>query len=70
MTCATSAQRLIPAAKLGRLRLEPPAEFNKITSRARRGAPACGLANVDVREGEATALPIDAESVDSFVTSA
>jgi SAM-dependent methyltransferase len=32
--------------------------------RARRGATACGLAHVEVREGEATALPIDAESVD------
>src|ERR1700736_1480907 len=32
--------------------------------RARRGATACGLAHVDVREGEATALPIDTESVD------
>ena len=32
--------------------------------RARRGATACGLAHVDVREGEATVLPIDTESVD------
>jgi arsenite methyltransferase len=32
--------------------------------RARRGATACGLLHVEVREGEATALPIDAESVD------
>ena len=32
--------------------------------RARRGATACGLAHVEVREGEATALPIEAESVD------
>jgi arsenite methyltransferase len=32
--------------------------------RARRGAAACGLVQVDVREGEATALPIKAESVD------
>src|SRR5207245_5301116 len=32
--------------------------------RARRGAAACGLVQVEVREGEATALPIDAESVD------
>jgi len=32
--------------------------------RARRGAAACGLVHVEVREGEATALPIDAESVD------
>src|SRR5712691_10783198 len=32
--------------------------------RARRGATACGLAHVEVREGEATALPIDPESVD------
>ena len=32
--------------------------------RARRGAAACGLTNVDVRDGEATSLPIDSESVD------
>src|ERR1700737_1712606 len=29
--------------------------------RARRGATACGLAHAEVREGEATALPIEAE---------
>src|SRR6185436_16745631 len=29
--------------------------------RARRGADACGLAQVEVREGEATALPLEAE---------
>ena len=32
--------------------------------RARRGAAACGLSHVEVREGEATALPIDTETVD------
>lgn len=32
--------------------------------RARRGAMACGLAYVEVREGEATALPIETGSVD------
>jgi arsenite methyltransferase len=36
--------------------------------RAQRGATACGLAHVDVREGEATALPIDAESVDVVIS--
>ena len=36
--------------------------------RARRGAAACGLAQVEVREGEATALPIDAESVDVVIS--
>jgi arsenite methyltransferase len=30
----------------------------------RRGAAACGLGHVEVREGEATALPVDTESVD------
>jgi arsenite methyltransferase len=30
--------------------------------RARRGAVACGLAHVDVREGEATALPVETSS--------
>ncbi len=32
--------------------------------RARQGATACGLAHVEVREGEATALPIETGSVD------
>ena len=36
--------------------------------RARRGAAACGLAQVEVREGEATALPIDTESVDVVIS--
>src|SRR6202158_425435 len=36
--------------------------------RARRGAAACRLAHVEVREGEATALPIDAESVDVVIS--
>ena len=36
--------------------------------RAQHGAMACGLAHVDVREGEATALPIEAESVDVVIS--
>src|SRR5260370_12249382 len=36
--------------------------------RAQRGAKACGLSHVNVREGEATALPIDAESVDVVIS--
>ena len=36
--------------------------------RARRGAAACGLANVDVRDGEATALPVESESVDVVIS--
>ena len=36
--------------------------------RARRGAIACGLPQVDVREGEATALPVEAESVDVVIS--
>ena len=36
--------------------------------RARRGATACGLVHVEVREGEATALPIDAESADVAIS--
>ena len=36
--------------------------------RARRDATACGLVHVEVREGEATALPIEAESVDVVIS--
>jgi arsenite methyltransferase len=36
--------------------------------RARRGAAACGLTHVDVREGEATALPVQTESVDLVIS--
>ncbi len=37
-------------------------------ARARRGADACGLSHVDVREGEATVLPVDSESVDVVIS--
>ena len=36
--------------------------------RAQRGAAACGLAHVEVREGEATALPIESASVDVVIS--
>jgi arsenite methyltransferase len=36
--------------------------------RARNGAAACGLTNVEVREGEATALPVETESVDVVIS--
>src|SRR6266852_1494719 len=36
--------------------------------RARRGAAACGLAHVEVRAGEATALPIETESADVVIS--
>ena len=36
--------------------------------RARQGAAACGLAHVDVREGEATALPIEDQTVDVVIS--
>ena len=36
--------------------------------RARRGAAACGLTHVEVREGEATALPVESDSVDVVIS--
>jgi arsenite methyltransferase len=36
--------------------------------RARRGAASCGLARVDVREGEATALPVETGTVDIVIS--
>ena len=36
--------------------------------RARRGAVACGLTSVDIREGEATALPLESGSVDVVIS--
>jgi arsenite methyltransferase len=36
--------------------------------RARRGADACGLAHVEVRDGDATALPIESSSVDIVIS--
>ncbi len=36
--------------------------------RARNGAAACGLTHVEVREGEATALPVETESVDVVIS--
>jgi arsenite methyltransferase len=37
-------------------------------ARARDGAVACGLSNVDVREGDATMLPVDTASVDLVIS--
>src|SRR6266702_36311 len=36
--------------------------------RARRGAAGCGLTHVEVRDGEATALPVETESVDVVIS--
>ena len=36
--------------------------------RALRGAAACGLTHVEVREGEATALPVETETVDVVIS--
>lgn len=36
--------------------------------RARHGAAACGLSHVEVRDGEATALPVETESVDVVIS--
>jgi arsenite methyltransferase len=36
--------------------------------RARAGAAACGLTHVDVRDGDATALPVESESVDIVIS--
>jgi SAM-dependent methyltransferase len=36
--------------------------------RARAGAAACGLTQVDVRDGEATALPVESKSVDIVIS--
>jgi arsenite methyltransferase len=36
--------------------------------RARNGAIGCGLSSVDVREGEATALPIETQSADVVIS--
>ena len=37
-------------------------------ARARGGATACGLSNVEVREGEASALPVESGSVDVVIS--
>ena len=37
-------------------------------ARARRGAAACGLTHVEVREGEATALPVETGSADVVIS--
>lgn len=37
-------------------------------ARARDGAARCGLSNVDIREGDATALPVDTGSVDVVIS--
>src|SRR5437870_1302126 len=44
------------------------ARGDSVHLRARRGAAGCGLTHVHVREGEATALPVETESVDVVIS--
>lgn len=37
-------------------------------TRARQGATTCGLTNVQVREGDATALPVESGTVDVVIS--
>jgi ubiquinone/menaquinone biosynthesis C-methylase UbiE len=37
-------------------------------ARASAGAEACGLANVDVRDGDATRLPVDDSAIDVVIS--
>jgi len=67
--CGAGTDLLLAASHLGAEGRAIGVDMTEaMRDRARRGAAACGLANVHVREGEATALPVDAESVDVVIS--
>src|SRR5260221_9849528 len=60
---------LLAAAHVGSLGRAIGVDMTEaMRDRARRGAAALGLMHVEVREGEATALPVDAGSIDVVIS--
>jgi SAM-dependent methyltransferase len=60
---------LLAARRLGRLGRAIGVDMTEaMRRRAIAGASACGLTNVEVRAGDATSLPVDAQSVDLVIS--
>jgi SAM-dependent methyltransferase len=67
--CGAGMDLLLAASHVGQRGRAISVDMTEaMRDRARRSATACGLAYVEVREGEATALPIEAESVDVVIS--
>ena len=67
--CGSGTDLLLAAFHVGPLGRAIGVDMTKaMRERARHGASACGLAHVEVRNGDATALPIDDQSVDVVVS--
>ena len=67
--CGAGTDLLIAALRVGPQGLAIGVDMTEaMRDRARRGAEACGMTHVDVREGEATALPVETESVDVVIS--
>ena len=67
--CGAGTDLLLAARRVGpRGRAIGVDMTEAMRGRAAAGAGACGLANVDVRDGDATALPADDQSIDVVIS--
>jgi arsenite methyltransferase len=67
--CGAGMDLLIAALRVGPAGRAIGVDMTEsIRERAQRGAKACGLTNVEVRAGDATALPVETASVDVVIS--
>ena len=67
--CGAGTDLLLAARHVGPLGRAIGVDMTEaMRERARRGAEACGLSHVEVRDGDATALPIEAGTVDVVIS--
>lgn len=67
--CGAGTDLLVAARRVGPLGRAIGVDMTEaMRARARAGAAACGLTNVEVREGDATRLPLEDASVDVVIS--
>jgi ubiquinone/menaquinone biosynthesis C-methylase UbiE len=67
--CGAGTDLLLAARRVGpRGRAIGVDMTDEMRRRAAAGAEKCGLVNVDVRDGDATALPVDDQSIDVVIS--
>lgn len=67
--CGAGTDLLLAARRLGRHGRAIGIDMTEaMRRRANVGAATCGLTNVDVRAGDATSLPVDAQSIDLVIS--
>ena len=67
--CGAGTDLLLAARQVGpRGRVIGVDMTEAMRRRAAAGAASCGLANVDVRDGDATSLPVDDQSIDVVIS--